>query len=337
MRGDQLVRQWRIIQLLENRKKGYSVAELSAKLETAKRNVYRDLDALQSAGFPLYSEHEDGRSSWRLVSAFKTGLHFPFTPTELMALHVSRDLMAVFEGTAFHESLETFFAKVKAALPPQTMRYLENIAGRLTIGLGSRKAFRGFKEVIKRVSEAVAQRKQIEIRYRAASTGRETTRRVNPYQVWVMGGSFYLIGYCHLRDSVRTFSLDRISSLRELDEQFRFPKDFSLDDYLQTAFRVMRGQPETIKVRFGPGAAEVVKERIWHPTQEIRDRSDGGVVVTLRVPVNYEVISWILGFGSAAEVLEPLSLKERIVGELQSAIETYRDRPRPISKEATGQ
>ena len=96
----------------------------------------------------------------------------------------------------------------------------------------------------------------MEIVYKAASTGKETTRKVDPYQVWAMNGGFYLIGLCHLRNSVRTFAVERIKRLSVLDESFHLPNDFSLDDYLQTAFRVMRGEPQTVKVWFAPGAAQ---------------------------------------------------------------------------------
>ena len=174
------------------------------------------------------------------------------------------------------------------------------------------------------ISDASGEGKQVEILYAAASTGKETTRRVDPYQIWAMGGSFYLIGLCHLRDSIRTFAMDRIKAVTVLDDSFHRPRDFSLEDYLQSAFRVMRGDPQVVKVRFAPGAAHVVRERIWHPTQEIRELEDGSLIVTLEVAVNYEVISWILGFGSAAEVLEPASLRKRMLEDLEASAARYR-------------
>lgn len=122
---------------------------------------------------------------------------------------------------------------------------------------------------------------------------------------------------------VRTFALDRIKDFRVLDESFDVPEDFSLEDYLQTAFRVMTGRPEKVVVWFRKSAAQVVKERIWHPTQEIREQEDGHLVVTLEVPINYEVISWILGFGTAARVLEPESLRNHVMQELACSLEAY--------------
>jgi len=323
MRGTQLARQWKIIRLIESRKRGITGTELANELEAPLRTVYRDLDAIQQAGFPIYTDREGKNSYWKLLDSFKKDFPLPLTATELMALHMSRDLLSVFQGTIFHDSIESLFQKVKAALSPETLRYLENISGRLKVSFGGTKKVEDFQEVIKALSEATAERRRVEISYQAVSTGRETKRKVDPYQVWVMNGGFYLIGFCHLRNAVRTFAMDRIKRLLVLDEPFHLPKNFNLENYLQTAFHVMRGDPESIKIRFSPGAAHVVRERIWHPTQELRELGDGGVEISLTVPINYEIVSWILGFGSAAEVIQPGSLRKRISEELQSAAAKY--------------
>jgi predicted DNA-binding transcriptional regulator YafY len=323
MRGTQLARQWKIIRMAEFRRKGVTATELAVELGVPLRTVYRDLDAIQDAGFPIYTEKVNKSSYWKLVDAFKKDFPLPLTVTELMALHMSRSLLSIFEGTIFHDSIEGLFNKVKAVLSPETLRYLENISGRLNVQFGPCKDFAGFREVIQSISEATAKRKRVEIRYAAVSSGRETVRKVDPYQVWVMNGSLYLIGLCHIRNEIRTFAMDRIRSFEVLDEPFHFPKDFDLNEYLQTAFHVMRGKPERARVRFSPGVAHIVRERLWHPTQEMRELEDGALELSLEVPINYEIISWVLGFGSAAEVIEPDSLRTHILDELRAATVRY--------------
>lgn len=82
------------------------------------------------------------------------------------------------------------------------------------------------------------------------------------------------------------------------------PEDLKLENYLQTAFGVMRDKPEKVTFRLTPGAAHVSRERIWRPTQELREIEAGGVEISVEVPINYEIISWIMGFGFAAEVIK---------------------------------
>lgn len=332
MRGEQSARQWKILRLLERRAKGMTVQQLADELNVPTRTVYRDLDALQAARFPLYTEREGKRSYWRLVDGYRKGVAIPFTTSELTALHLSRDLLEVFTGTVFHDSIESLFSKVSVSLNPETVRYVRNLAAQVRVGFGPPKRFDEFAETVARVSDAAARRRRIRIGYRAVSTGKTTERRVDPYMVWAMNGAFYLIGHCALRNAVRTFAIDRITSVRVTDETFTVPKDFSLDDYLRTAFRVMRGRTAGVKVRFSSAAAVVVKERIWHPSQELRELPDGGLICSLQVPINYEVISWILGFGAEAEALEPPELRDVIADQISALGAVYASGRTAISK-----
>ena len=119
-RGDQLARQWKIIQTLISSKMGKSAADLAEDLECHPRTVYRDLEALQIAGFPIYTERVDGKNLWSLLDTVKHQIPIPFSLPELMALYFSSDMMKVFQGTVFYDSLESLFQKVKTTLPPES-------------------------------------------------------------------------------------------------------------------------------------------------------------------------------------------------------------------------
>ena len=100
-RGDQLARQWRIIQLLISYRMGKSAADLAKELEYGVRTIYRDLEALQVAGFPLYSEKVGGKSLWSVLDNVKHQIPVPFTLPELMALYFSRDMLKIFKDMVF--------------------------------------------------------------------------------------------------------------------------------------------------------------------------------------------------------------------------------------------
>ncbi|HMK37448.1 MAG TPA: HTH domain-containing protein [Desulfomonilaceae bacterium] len=93
MRGTQLGRQWKIIKMMESRKTCVTGIDLAHELETPLRTVYRDLEAIHEAGFPIYSEKIAKNSYWKFADGFKKSLPLPLTVTELMALHMSRDLL----------------------------------------------------------------------------------------------------------------------------------------------------------------------------------------------------------------------------------------------------
>ncbi|MBJ6915532.1 hypothetical protein JG636_19120, partial [Vibrio cholerae] len=78
----------------------------------------RDLDALEAAGFPLISERIDGSVRWRLMDGFRHVPALSLSPTELMALVMSRAFLKPLEGTQIQTALDSALKKAAAVLPP---------------------------------------------------------------------------------------------------------------------------------------------------------------------------------------------------------------------------
>jgi predicted DNA-binding transcriptional regulator YafY len=102
-RGDQLGRQWTILQILLTSNTGKSVADIVEKINCHSRTVYRDLEALQEGGFPLYTEKKDGRTLWFILETAKKNVPIPLSLSELMALYFGRDMLNVLKNTIFHD------------------------------------------------------------------------------------------------------------------------------------------------------------------------------------------------------------------------------------------
>jgi predicted DNA-binding transcriptional regulator YafY len=322
-RGDQLGRQWRVLQTLIASKRGKSAAELADELECHPRTVYRDLEALQIAGFPIYTDRQDGRSLWSLLDTVKHQIPIPFTLTELMALYFSRDMLKVFKDTQFHESLESLFRKVKSTLPPGSLEYLDQVEQILHVGLKPYKEYGKFREIINQVNEAALNRKRVEIVYFSLSQRKKTKRRLDPYRLWFFNGTFYLIGYCHLRKTMRIFALDRIRMLHQTEESFAVPEDFRLEDFLRSSFGVFQGEPCRVRIRFAPEAAGYIQEKIWHESQKILPQKDGSLIFEAEVAGTDEIKFWVMTWGANAQVLEPESLREEIRREAAVMLTRY--------------
>lgn len=323
MRGEQLSRQWRILRTLESNKYGIIVADLAEQERCHVRTIWRDLAALQDAGFPLYSEKDGQKSRWGFIEGYKFHLPVPFTVTELMSLYFYRDILRIFKDTVFYESLDELFRKVRSTLPQESLSYLRRIEQTFHIGFKPFKDYSQFKEIIARINDAVVNMRVIEMRYYSMSSKRETTRKVDPYKVWFFNGTLYLIGWCHVHDEIRMFVLDRIRLLHVTDERFIPPDDFDLDTYLQDSFGVIRTDPERVVIRFESSLERFLKENIWHPSQEFAGDTDGSVLMTMEVGGLSEVMSWVLGFGRQAEILEPEHLRKAMAEEAQAVAERY--------------
>ena len=316
-RGDQLGRQWKIIQTLISSRIGKSAADLAEEMECHPRTVYRDLEALQVAGFPIYTERSEGKNLWSLLDTVKHQIPVPFSLTELMALYFGRDMLKVFRDTPFYDSLESLFQKVKTTLPPESIKYLDSVEQTLHLGVKPYKEYGKFKEILNRVNDAAISKRSIEIVYYTMSRKKESTRRVDPYRIWFFNGTFYLIGLCHMRNEVRIFALDRIKMLHQTKETFEVPEDFRLEDFIGPSFGVYQGEPAHIKVWFHADVAGYIKEKIWHDSQQIHPQDDGSIIFEADVAGTDEIRFWIMTWGAQAEVLEPESLREEIRAEAE--------------------
>ncbi len=325
MRGDQLARQWLLIQRLARSRAGAGLDELAEELGCVRRTVYRDLDALMYAGFPVTSEKRDGKAYYRFLDTFEMG-QVPFTPDELLALAFSEDLLKTLEGTVFHDSIQAALAKVRAGLGPELSGYLERLGDGFRVLPGPHKRYAAFRETIRTLNQGVLENRTLSMRYRTGRTGEESTRRIDPYKVWYHGGALYVIGHDHRSGEIRTFSVDRILEIEDTSETFDIDPTFDFDAYTASSFGVVAEPAVPIRIRFSSEWASYVTEREWHASQSTSELPDGGVELLMEVGGSRELANWVLSFGGGAEVLEPASLREEVRASLEAALARYAGR-----------
>lgn len=322
MRGDQLARQWKLIQRLAKSRVGATPDELADDLGCVRRTVYRDLDALMYAGFPVVSEKRDGHVYYRFLESFGIG-DVPFTPDEILALAFGADLLRTLEGTVFHDSVQSALGKIRAGLSPELARFLERLGESFRVLPGPHKRYAEYRETIQILNDAVLEQCSVDMRYRTGRTGETATRRLDPYRVWYRSGGLYVVGHDHRSEEVRTFAVERIQRIERTEAAFRVREDFDFDAYTGQAFGVMSEPAARVRIRFDRQWAPHVQERTWHPTQRIETLPDGGVELTMEVGGLLELQSWVLSFGAGAEVLEPDALRDAVRAALQETLAVY--------------
>ncbi len=322
MRGDQLARQWQLIQRLARSRAGVGLDALAEELGCVRRTVYRDLDALMYAGFPVTSEKRDGKAFYRFLDTFQMG-QVPFTPDELLALAFSEDLLRTLEGTVFHDSIRAALAKIRAGIGPELSAYLERLRDGFRVLPGPHKRYEAFRDTIRTLNEGVLAHRTLEMRYRTGRTGEESTRRIDPYKVWYHTGALYVIGHDHRSGEIRTFAVDRVQAIEATDQDFEVDPGFDFDAYTASSFGVVAEPAAGVRIRFTPEWAAYVREREWHASQKTNDLADGGVELSMEVGGGRELASWILSFGSGAFVVEPRELREEVESRLRAALERY--------------
>jgi len=228
-RNDQVIRQWQILRQLEARRQGATLDELRAALPTDSPRhactIRRDLEALEQVGFPIVNERVDGRVRWRLMDGFRHVPAMGFSPTELMALVISRALLKPLEGTHIQAALDSALKTLAAALPPVSHEYVQHFQGVFAVGLGPHKTCWHHWETINRLTQAIEPHRTVQVRDFSPSRGRLTRRELDPYRLWHASGGLYLVGYGHLRKEVRLFAVERLRSVTLTDRPYQVPRD----------------------------------------------------------------------------------------------------------------
>ena len=322
-RGDQLSRQWKIIRRLIASTRGKSVQDLASELSCHARTVYRDLEALQVAGFPVYTERKNQKNYWSLMASAKHQIPIPFNIAELMALYFSSDMLKMLKNTVFHDSLESLFKKIKATLPPEYMTYLRHVESSLKVDLKPTKDYSRFRDIIDQINEAILNRQHVRISYYAMRHQKTSQRVVAPYKLWFFDGTFYMLGFCRLRKDIRLFAVDRIQKMVLTGTTFETPEDFDMENLLGASFGAFFGEPVQVIIHFSPRIAGYIAEKNWHVSQVVEKQKDGSLIFKAQVAGTEEIKFWILGWGKDALVLEPDSLREEIRMEAQGILKEY--------------
>ncbi len=327
-RNNQVTRLLKLLGILSNRTAGATVGELVREMRVTPRTIYRDFDALQEAGFPLYSTMEDGdeggsKALWRFVDGYRYQVPIPFSLSELMSLHFFRGLIKPLAGTSFDDGLISAMEKVRIALPEETKDFVERVEETLKSGVKGQGAYGKFGPLINLLSQAVMNGERLALNYFSYSSGKATKREVDPYRLYYFEGTLYLIGHCHKAGEVRTFAVERIRLAEKTGHSFKPPKDFSIEEYFKHSFGVFRQELTSVEIRFDAKVAPFIRSKVWHPSQEITSDATGGLTVRFRLAGTREIKSWVMGFAEHAEVIAPDSLRKEIARDLEKMASLY--------------
>ena len=324
-RNAEVIRQWKILRALEGSRQGESVAALARQCEVTQRTIWRDVAALQDAGFPLVDEKPDGRTRWKLLPHGLKGLeNSGLTIGELASLYFSRTLIECLVGTPFQDDARSALEKVVTALPVRMRRFLDRLPAVLNVKatpMKKREETRYRKHIASLLS-AILEHRQTKMQYHSLSSRATKDYLVEPYRLAYAQGGMYLLAQVPKYRQLRTFAIERIKSLSVSETTFEVA-DGAGGDPFPNSLGVNSGAAEKVQIEFAPEAAVHVRERTWHPSQKIHDNANGSITLSLNVCNDWALRSWILSFGPLARVISPSALAETIFDQLEEARDGY--------------
>jgi proteasome accessory factor B len=317
-RGDSLARQLQLMLMLENRHV-IDVPDAASQLECTTRTVYRDLQVLERVGVPIYQERQGRHARWRVVDGYRRRLSITLSWPEMVALMFARTLVAPLGSTPLGAAAESAVQKIAGALPRETFDRARRFEGALSADMGPKHEYGRNAGVVQVIVDGTERGESVRLQYRKPGQRAAQERLVDPYLLHVQAGAVYLIAFCHQRNAIRTFLIERIRDASRTGALFGARAAFLPGRMLQGALGPWEGPPQRIQLRFAPQVADLVAERRIHPSQRMQWRSDGGLDAELRVPLCPPLIVWLLGWGRHVRVVCPGHLAQRLRREHERA------------------
>lgn len=224
-----------VLELLQTRQR-ISGSEIARRLHVDGRTVRRYISVLEDIGIPITAEQ--GRNGgYMLVSGFKLP-PMMFTDDEALALSIG--LLAA-RGLGVAETMPALAsaeAKLKRVMPEPVRQRLEDVHRTIQLDLQSRAPAVG-KKTLSALATAAHARRRVRLAY-ASRDGEPTERDLDPYGLSYRRGRWYAVGFCHLRQDLRTFRLDRVQRVELLAPRFARPERFDIVEYLNRSFASLR-------------------------------------------------------------------------------------------------
>jgi predicted DNA-binding transcriptional regulator YafY len=294
------------------------LSAIMERLGVSRATAFRCLKELGTTD-PLESMDLDGRrNAWRLPPSAKDHpLHI--TTSEMVALAFVKNALGFTAGTGIKEDLDALFGRLSHALRASDYAHWKNLDRKL-FDLNEASFDYGDKmEVVNDVITALLREERITL----TQEGKAPVK-VDPYSLALYKKGLYVVGLSHARDDLRNFGLDKIVEVeRHAGEHFAYPEDWAPGTFFRGPWGIIRGERVEVVLRFHEKVRHFVTRRAWHWTQAFAETGDGGVEMRVQPEGVEEMVSWVLGFGASAEVVEPAWLRERVAGELRTAAARY--------------
>ena len=175
-------------------------------------------------------------------------------------------------------------------------------------------------KVLNIVSQCWIDRRQVKIRYWSLGGDTYEERTIEPYfiQPSALEHAIYIIAYCHLREDLRVFRLDRVAEATALTGNYEIPESFDANEFLNSFWGITAtGKPRSVKLRFHPHVARVAAETVWHSSQTTAAQTDGAAIVTIKVALTRDLVAFVLGWSDMVQVLAPRELQMRVARATQ--------------------
>jgi predicted DNA-binding transcriptional regulator YafY len=289
--------------------------QLAETIEVTTKTIQRDIDYMRyQMSVPI--EFDFARGGYYFSRSITDLPLFQLTEAELVSVFVAQKALEAYKGTAFEQPLRAAFQKLQAATESKNISVSWE-------DLDSAISFRQFAAylpdsgVFSELATAIRNEEVVEFGYKKLEAKAFEKRTVEPWHLACVSGQWYLLGHDRTRKARRIFVLARMQKVSRTEQKLSNPRpgEGEIQRLFRNSFQIWQSENaelEQIVLRFSGRAAQLVRERNWHSSQQIQELAGGNLELALTLNALEEIVPWILSWGKDCEVVKPAQLRKRV-------------------------
>ena len=297
--------------------------QISEKLEINIRTVYRYIDTISTSGVPIISEPGHNGGYTLLNNFVEAPLFFDYEEqTSLFHAAIFAEEAGYYGGEALNRAISKLS---KYSNQEQETKINQHLTSLEVISRISSPSIESF---LKELEQALADGYSVKILYHKSGETQLNYRLVDPYRIIYWNNKWYMIGYCHLRNEIRCFRVDRMESLMLTENKFNPPENFSARDFfIKNLLPTIEDKKEIISLVIN-GDKNVLADicQHWFLGHYLQERTSTQAVFLLEKDMIHTYVPYLLlPYNKSIKVIEPVSLKKRLIEVLSELIKFHQE------------
>jgi predicted DNA-binding transcriptional regulator YafY len=244
----------------------------------------------------------------------------PLSGQDLDHLTDAIEILKQFQGFSHFKEMTGLIQKLENKI------HTEQHQSRPIIHIDKNEELKGLQH-LNGLYEAILKQKVLCINYQSFKAKKAQRVYFHPYLLKEFNNRWFLVGQKTKGDTIITFALDRIESFEPVENiKFKMDDTFHPHSYYENIIGVTVNHglvPRSIKLAINQENAPYVITKPIHWSQELIERNENGIVITIKLIPNFELERLLLGFGPGLEVLSPPSLRRKMGDLLKKASKQY--------------
>jgi predicted DNA-binding transcriptional regulator YafY len=302
-----------------------SVDDFLAELRISPATFKRDLEYLRDRlNAPIIWDRDSGGYRYQSKAQSGTAFALPgmwFNASEAHALLLIQKLLKEIHPGLLSQHIEPLQARLKALLGSAD-HSAEEVENRFRM-LHATQRVLPFKH-FEAIATATLGRKRIKIQHFNRERDETLERLISPQQIVFYRDNWYVDAWCHLRNCIRSFSIDAITGMESTDDTAKEISEIELKEHFVKGYGIFSGTKlQWAKLKFSAARARWVANESWHPDQRFKFLDDGSYLLEVPYADDRELLMDVLKHGNEVEILSPALLRNRIKEMLASALNKY--------------